>query len=348
MTSRALQFVFFAIFRTVSGLQSDQCGGDLLQLAINIQDISTVILEDMATVTYTVFERELGPPPAELGINIPPPRKVSFESPNSMPIKPSSSMFYSSSVASSISASTGVSFGPKVSPTIVPSINRLNTLLIQNVSSDEISGRRKRSSTNGPPLNIKFLFETVSKALNVTLSDFQYNAFTSAIVEIAQEYIKACKTSNRAGATINTLYDQLIKVRKSKPSNKANLLRRILAKSLCSDTRTKRQSPSDPNIYDFFHTITHSEAKNLFGFNFVELFMNGVGFPTLSFVVDTTGSMSSAIDGVKKAIKTIIATEKQNPLFYVLTPFNDYDGDGEYSTLPSKLFVFDHACIFTC
>jgi hypothetical protein len=48
--------------------------------------------------------------------------------------------------------------------------------------------------------------------------------------------------------------------------------------------------------------------------------------------------MSNAIADVKEAIKSIIALEQQNPYFYVLTPFNDYDGDPDpsYSKLPSK------------
>ena len=80
--------VLFAVLNAVSGLQSDQCGVDVLQLAIDVQDVPTVVLEGAATVTYTVFERELGPPPPELGIVIEPPRNISFEPPD-IPIAPS-------------------------------------------------------------------------------------------------------------------------------------------------------------------------------------------------------------------------------------------------------------------
>ena len=70
-------FFLFAVLNAVSGALSDQCGVDVIQLAIDVQDVSAVILEGAATLTYTVFEKELGLHPPELGIVIPPPRNVS-------------------------------------------------------------------------------------------------------------------------------------------------------------------------------------------------------------------------------------------------------------------------------
>ena len=229
-------FFFFhcallAVLNGVSGMQSDQCGGDLLQLAIDVQDVSAVILEGTATVTYTVFEKELGPPPPELGIVIPPPRNVSFQSPDSMPIEPSSSAFYSSSSTSS-TASTGISSGPKSSPTLIANVN---TLLLEFAYSQDgpecsinpdasgrgTSERRKRYvSATDSPLNIRLLFETLSKALNITLSKLQYNEFSSAIIKIAEEYLKACKAPTQTNETLYALYDQLVAVRQSSASNR--------------------------------------------------------------------------------------------------------------------------------
>ncbi|KAL5505263.1 hypothetical protein EMCRGX_G006667 [Ephydatia muelleri] len=316
-------YFFFAVLNAVYGVQSDQCGVDLLQLAIDVQDVSAVILEGTATLTYTVFEKELGPPPPELGIVIPPPRNVSFQSPDSMPIEPSSSAFYSSSSTSS-SASTGISTVPNSSPTLIANVN---TLLLDSPDCPKcsINPDAKYASSTGSPLNITFLYETLSKALNVMISKLQYNEFSSAIIEIAEEYLKACKASTRTSLTIYTLYDQLVGVRQSSASNKANLLRSILAKTLCSHTRNKLESA---NSADFFRSITDFEARNIFGFNFYE--WSNHKFPTLAFVVDTTGSMANGIAGVRQAIKSIIALEQQNPFFYVLTPFNDYDRDARY------------------
>ena len=322
-------YFFFAVLNAVYGVQSDQCGVDLLQLAIDVQDVSAVILEGTATLTYTVFEKELGPPPPELGIVIPPPRNVSFQSPDSMPIEPSSSAFYSSSSTSS-SASTGISTVPKSSPTLIANVN---TLLLDSPDCPKcsINPDAKYASSTGSPLNITFLYETLSKALNVMISKLQYNEFSSAIIEIAEEYLKACKASTRTSLTIYTLYDQLVGVRQSSASNKANLLRSILAKTLCSHTRNKLESA---NSADFFRSITDFEARNIFGFNFYE--WSHHKFPTLAFVVDTTGSMANGIAGVRQAIKSIIALEQQNPFFYVLTPFNDYDRDARYRNVSSK------------
>ena len=338
MKRYSFQCALFAVLNAVYGVQSDQCGVDLLQLAIDVQDVSAVILEGTATVTYTVFEKELGPPPPELGIVIPPPRNVSFQSPDSMPIEPSSS-------ASSSSASTGISTVPKSSPTLIANVN---TLLLEfayspdgpecsinpDASGRGTSERRKRYVSTGSPLNIRFLYETLSKALNITISKLQYNEFSSAIVEISEEYLKACKAPTRISTTIYTLYDQLVEVRESSASNKANLLRSILAKTLCPRTRNKRQSVDNPNSTDFFRLITDFEARNIFGFNFNA--WSKLRFPTLAFVVDTTGSMANAIAGVKEAIKSIIALEQQNPFFYVLAPFNDHDGDARYRNVSSK------------
>ena len=358
------QCALFAVLNAVYGVQSDQCGVDLLQLAIDVQDVSAVILEGTATVTYTVFEKELGPPPPELGIVIPPPRNVSFQPPDSMPIEPSSSAFSAASSTSS-SASTGISTVPKSSPTLIANVN---TLLLEFAYSPDgpecsinpgasgrgTSERRKRYVSTGSPLNIRFLYETLSKALNITISKLQYNEFSSAIIEIAEEYLKACKAPTRISTTIYTLYDQLVEVRQSSASKKANLLRSILAKTFCSHvhTRNKRQSAGKPNSTDFFHLITHFEARNIFGFNFYE--WSHQYFPTLAFVVDTTGSMSAAIAGVRQAIKSIIALEQQNPFFYILTPFNDYDEDARYRNVSSKscqsslnLFICCMLCTLT-
>ena len=378
------QCALFAVLNAVYGVQSDQCGVDLLQLAIDVQDVSAVILEGAATVTYTVFEKELGPPPSELGIVIPPPRNVSFQPPDSMPspstfsaVSSTSSSVFSAasstsssvfsaasstsssvfsaasstsssafSAASSTSSSvfSGISSGPKSSPTLIANVNTLlqefayspdgpECGINPGASGNGTSERRKRYvSSTGSPLNIRFLYETLSKALNITISKLQYNKFSSAIIEIAEEYLKACKASTQTNETIYTLYDQLVEVRQSSASNKANLLRSILAKTLCSHTRNKRQSIGVPERSDFFRLITDFEARNIFGFNFTD----AGSFPTLAFVVDTTGSMSAAIAGVKEAIKSIIALEQQNPFFYVLTPFNDYDGDAKYSNVSSK------------
>jgi hypothetical protein len=332
------------LLSTVSGLQSNQCGVDLHQLAIDMQDVSTVILEGTAIVIYTVFQRELGPPPPQLGIVIPPPRNVSFKSPDSMLIMPSTSTFYSASAARL--STFHFSSGPKSSPgpTVIADVRALILEFIYRPECSINPGESSRVSRNrhvsaaDPALNI-ILFETLSKVLNVTISKVQYDEFSSTIVEIAEEYIRVCKASTHTNATIYTLYDQLVEVRDSNTSKKANVLRSILAKTLCSHTRTKRQSSgTNPNMNDFFALITPFEARDIFGFNFNSINHNLGLFPSLTFVVDTTASMSNAIADVKEAIKSIIALEQQNPYFYVLTPFNDYDGDPDpsYSELPSK------------
>ena len=96
-------------------------------------------------------------------------------------------------------------------------------------------------------------------------------------------------------ATIYTLYDQLLEVRQSSASNKANLLRSILAKTLCSHTKNKRQSAGKPNSTDFFRSITDFEARNIFGFNFYE--WSHRRFPTLAFVVAQLAAWQMLLQG---------------------------------------------------
>ena len=45
--------------------------------------------------------------------------------------------------------------------------------------------------------------------------------------------------------------------------------------------------------------------------------------PTLAFVVDDTGSMGTEISSVQSLICSFIATERSEPLAYILTTFND-------------------------
>ena len=52
------------------------------------------------------------------------------------------------------------------------------------------------------------------------------------------------------------------------------------------------------------------------------------GEVTLAFVIDTTGSMSQEIEGVKQMVKDIISyqSKKLSTMDYILSPFNDKGG----------------------
>lgn len=68
-------------------------------------------------------------------------------------------------------------------------------------------------------------------------------------------------------------------------------------------------------LKDIRSKVTDREYKNLLGIG-----------PTLAFAIDTTGSMGSAIAGVRAATINIVNTRlgtDQEPSKYVLTPFND-------------------------
>ena len=47
------------------------------------------------------------------------------------------------------------------------------------------------------------------------------------------------------------------------------------------------------------------------------------GDVTLMFAIDTTGSMSDEIDNAKKIAIEVVNYDRNNPVNYILSPFND-------------------------
>ena len=162
--------------------------------------------------------------------------------------------------------------------------------------------------------------------------------FTLAMGEIKVEYLKAC-FSARPKPSLSSLSSDLAAARAATDRKlKEYLLRSVFAKATCFGKKVAKIQQK--TAAEFFKTITTDEAKNIFGFDFIA---KGDYFPALAFVIDTTGSMSEEIGTARNVIASIIKSEQQNPYFYVLTPFNDYDGDG--TGRPSKLVNLRTACV---
>ena len=209
-------------------------------------------------------------------------------------------------------------------------------LLSKSTLNDFASSRSRRDLARAyimsAPVNLKSLYEDLSKALKLRKSIKQYIAFTLAMAEIKAEYLKAC-FSLRPKPSLASLSSDLAVARAQKDVKLLEfMLRSVFAKGICFKVR-------QATARDFLKSITSADATDIFGFNFKQ---KEDYFPALAFAIDTTGSMADEIATATKVIADIIKLEQQNPFFYVLTPFNDYgDGSGRPSKyIASKMLVF--------
>ena len=72
-----------------------------------------------------------------------------------------------------------------------------------------------------------------------------------------------------------------------------------------------------------------NDLKNQMGNDKFNTFMAVQGDVTLMFAIDTTGSMSEEIESAKKIAIDVVNYDRQNPVDYILSPFND---PGVYSS----------------
>lgn len=204
------------------------------------------------------------------------------------------------------------------------------------------STHAKRNSAPDLPVDLESVYLALTKALKLRQSQKQRASFISAMAEIENEYLKTCFSAGFK-PTLESLSRDLATARAAKDEKrKKYLLRSVFAKATCFDKRIRARSITSAN---FFTLITEDEAKDMFGFHFL---LHEDHFPALAFVIDTTGSMANQIKAATNTIAAIIKREQQNPFFYVLTPFNDYDGDPTYKGKPSKLQCYQasaNACI---
>ena len=74
---------------------------------------------------------------------------------------------------------------------------------------------------------------------------------------------------------------------------------------------------------EFFTSLDENDLMPLFGFHDTRA-EDPTLVPCLAFVVDDIGSMSSEINAVKSLIRMLLASEEDEPVRYILVPFNDY------------------------
>ena len=159
---------------------------------------------------------------------------------------------------------------------------------------------------------------------NMSASSEGFKQYLSAAGEIATESIKYCESADipltRITKTqISTLIKQFTTTLDRKNIHQA---RKIFGSLVCINEanriRHKRQFVPTRQLIDFYE-VTFM-GRRLPGLIF-EYYVNDT--QSLAFVVDDTGSMGGEISYVKNILKSFIASNRWQPITYILGTFND-------------------------
>ena len=212
------------------------------------------------------------------------------------------------------------------------------------------------NSTTESVLNM--VYDSLSKKFNVTPSEPGFNSFVDAVTEIYTVEEEACSDD---GVVQTDDFPRLMDLFISRPGTGRDLtaLRSVYGKMLCikrqvesTSRRRKRETPGEPCPLDgavckcpsggldgdivcpcqFFRCLDPDHLKPIFGFVEDDI-------QCLAFVIDTTGSMESAISDAKKIILDFVRSEEEIGFWgcYMLVPFNDVGPDSEHVPDESEL-----------
>ena len=205
------------------------------------------------------------------------------------------------------------------------------------------------NTTDEPPL--KIAYRAIAKAFKVEATDEGYGNFAEAVSVVAEAKEAACEGGDSiSAADVPRLAREYGTLKENIKKNIAQL-RDVFGKMLCirdqdhEDRKRKRRDSHCPAredredcmcpdsgvfgedlicVCEFFACLDpENDFKPIFGL--YDVIVDDLdGFPCLALVVDTTGSMSQEINAVKVVIQTFLRSEEDDPLCYVLQPFNDY------------------------
>jgi len=182
------------------------------------------------------------------------------------------------------------------------------------------------SSIKNDSLSSMEVYEHIATSVGVYITTSGFVQFQEAISEISVAKIDACSAIDKSKITtgyISKLTKDFVTLTDAK---NISLAREVYGKLLCiqdffkeSDkSRKKRQDDPSELLNAFFDTLDGKQMATIFGIGIFNLVP-----PTLAFVVDDTGSMGSEISSVQRLIRSFIKTERDEPLAYILTTFND-------------------------
>ena len=172
------------------------------------------------------------------------------------------------------------------------------------------------------------VYEQITDSLKVSSSPAGFRRFQEAVSEIASATFRACAAPEESRVGPDDISDLTKRFFTLTDAGKINKAREVYGKLLClrsllsptDDDSRKRKRQGDPfdELEAFFDSLDGDRVATIFG---VVLFTPVP--PTLAFVVDDTGSMSTEISSVQRLIHSFIKTERSEPLAYILTTFND-------------------------
>ena len=146
------------------------------------------------------------------------------------------------------------------------------------------------------------------------------NKFLEIISEVEKAVINAGAMGSllRYNDTTLTTMSRLLKdsVKSKSYGYATDVLGKILHLLSESARRRKRTSQNEGKMF------LQSLRENL-GYDTFDRFMAVKGDVSLMFVVDDTGSMSEEIEVVKKIALAVINYPREEPVEYILSPFND-------------------------
>ena len=195
-----------------------------------------------------------------------------------------------------------------------------------------------------PPL--KVVYEVIAEELEVEASDEGYSNFVEAVSQVTEAKEAACEGDEIVdSADVPRLVREYRTLRENVTENIVQL-REVFGKMLCiketshEERRRKRDShcpkvctcppgglfdESIRCVCEFFACMDPTrDLKPILGL--LDIFVEE-GFPCLSLVVDTTGSMSDEIEAAKHVIHNFLSSEEHEPGCYVLLPFNDLSNE---------------------
>ena len=220
------------------------------------------------------------------------------------------------------------------------------------------------NTTDEPPL--KVAYRAIAKEFKVEATDEGYGNFAEAVSVVTEAKEAACEGGGSVSAADVPRLAREYGILKENIAKNIAQLRDVFGKMLCisekdhEDRKRKRRDflcPAredrdecvcpDSGIFgddivcvcEFFACLDpENDMKPILGlFDVAVVDLNG--FPCLAFVVDTTGSMGGEIEAVKVVIRNFLSSEEDDPICYVLQPFNDF-GDAVFDSRSKKMFFF--------
>jgi len=272
------------------------CSSQLRELATQLDDAFSRVFDDVTEIATSIFSPTSTPPTGGT---------------STLP------------VASNPTSSSGPT--PRTLPTPRPDVFVSAVAFRSGVTFTDPSWRldRRSPTATSQHRSLRSLYQNVTRARGEAPSDAVYDHFVSAMSDVSREHFKACygPSSERVRPThVQSLIRQFNGLRNT---TRVHELRAVFAKLLCiRDQNSRIGKRSTRGLEDFFRGLSSTDFGDIFGFTEIN---RPVPTGSLAFAVDTTGSMWDEIQKVREIIRSFVRSEKQEPFYYVLAEFNDYD-----------------------